>query len=97
MMKNRNFENKLAWIGALVVLVGVSSAATTAFAAEPSDSVTTTLAAKRTDAVAETIIGARKANAEAAAEAAAALRTKTTLELDIQLGDLSSTLIARNK
>ena len=95
MMKNRNFENKLAWIGALVVLIGVSSAATSAFAAEPTDTTTTTVAAKRNGSVAEPIIGARRANAEAAAEAAATLRTETALDLDIQLGDLTSKLVAR--
>ena len=97
MMKNRNIENRLAWVGALIVLIGVSSAATSAFAAEPGDAIAVTIAAKRNDAVAEPVIGARRAYAEAAAEAAAALKVETALDLDIQLGDLTSTLVARNR
>jgi len=96
-MKTRNIENKLALIGALVVLVGVSAAATSALAAEPTDGRTTTIAAKRDNAASVTISGARQANAETAAEAAKALKAETTLELDIQLGDLTSSLIASAK
>lgn len=97
MMKNRNIENRLAWVGVLIVLIGVSAAATSAFATESSDATTIATAAERDYAVAEPVNGARRANAEAAAEAAEALKIETALDLDIQLGDLTSTLIARNK
>ena len=96
-MKTRNIENKLALIGALIVIIGVSSAATSALAAEPTDETTTTVAAKRDESASVTIRGAQKANAEAAAEAVKALKAETTLELDIQLGDLTSTFIASTK
>jgi len=94
MMKTRNIENKLALFGALIVLIGVSAAATSALAAEPIDERTTTVAAKRDDLANVTIRGARKANAESAKEAAEAIEAETTLELEMQLGDLISTLIA---
>ncbi len=97
MMKTRNIENKLALFGALIVLIGVSAAATSALAAEPTDERATTVAAKRDDSANVTIRGARKANAEAAKEAAEAIEAETTLELEMQLGDLTSTLIAYTK
>jgi len=97
MMKTRNIENKLALIGALIVIIGVSSAATSALAAEPTDERTTNVVAKRSESASVTISGAREANAKTAAEAAEALKAETTLDLDIQLGDLTSTLIAGAK
>ena len=33
-MKSKYIENGLAWVGALIVLIGVSTAASSAFAAE---------------------------------------------------------------
>ena len=97
MMKTRNIENRLALVGAFIVLLGVLSAATSAFAAEPTDAKTNGVAAKRNDVSVEAVRGARKANAEAAAEAAEALKAETTLELEIQLGDLTSGFIASTR
>ena len=91
-MKTRNIENKLAYAGVLIVLIGVLFAATSAFATEPAN-VATTAEAERGDTD-ETIVGARKAIIEAAVEAAESLKAENTIELDIQLTDLTSTLIA---
>ncbi|MCP4299692.1 MAG: hypothetical protein GY783_03840 [Gammaproteobacteria bacterium] len=91
-MKTRNIENKLALVGAIIVLIGVSMAAGSAFGADFANVVNTDVAEQ--NAADETIIGARKANTEAAAEAAKALEAENALDLDIQLADLTSTLIA---
>ena len=37
MMKTRNIENRLAYVAALIVLIGVTWAAGSAFAAEPAN------------------------------------------------------------
>ena len=95
MMKTRNIENKLALAGALIVLIGVLTAAGSAFAGE-SAKVKIKGLAEQNGAV-ETIIGARKANIEAAADAARALKAENAIDLDIQLAVLSSTLIAGAK
>jgi hypothetical protein len=95
MMKTRNIENKLAYAGVLIVLIGVLFAATSALAAEPAN-VAGTPAVER-DGTDETIVGARKAIAEAAVEAAESLKAENTIELDMQLSDLTSTLIAGTK
>jgi hypothetical protein len=95
MMKTRNIENKLAYAGALIVLIGVLFAATSAFAAEPADVAATTMTER--DGTDETIVGARKAITEAAVEAAESLKSENTIELDIQLTDLTSTLIVASK
>jgi len=94
-MKTRNIENRLAWIGALIVLVGVSFAAGSAFAAETANTAGT-VAVER-PATDETIAGAKKAMIDAAADAAKSLQAENALDLDIHVNDLSSTLIARAK
>ena len=100
-MKTRNFENKLATIGALFVLIGVFSAASSALAdssvnAEQTANAASPVVVERS-AAKETISGAREAIAESAAEANKALKAETTFDLENQLSDITSTLIAANK
>lgn len=87
-MKTRNLENRLALIGALIVLLGVSWAAGSAFAAETENTATAAVADRTL--IDETIVGARKAIMEAAEEAAEALRAENVVALDIQHADLTS-------
>ncbi|NND55194.1 MAG: hypothetical protein HKN56_09535 [Gammaproteobacteria bacterium] len=89
-MKAKNIESGLALLGALVVLVGVTFAAGSAFAAEPAADRVAAVTPSETLAV--TIAGARAANAETAADAAAAIARDTVLGLDIQLADRTSKL-----
>ena len=91
-MKVKNVESGLAWIGALVILIGVSFAAGNAFGSEPApnyDAVTST-----NEVAAVAVSGARDANARSAAEAAAAIAHSNALGLEIELVDQTSTLIA---
>lgn len=92
MMKSRNIENRLAYVAALIVLIGVTWAASSAFGAEPTDFATA--AAVESDSMDETIIGARQAMTEAATKAADSLRAENKFDLDNQLNDLTSTLMA---
>jgi len=94
-MSTRNLENKLAYVGALVVLTAVLAAANSAFAAEPANTVSTGTADQA--AAAEAISGAKKAVRESADAAAEALKLENDFALEIQLADISSTLIAANK
>jgi len=100
-MKTRNFENKLATIGALFVLIGVFSAASSALADSSANVKETANAASHVvverSVAKETISGAREAMAESAAEANKALKAETTFDLENQLSDITSTLIAANK
>ena len=91
-MKAKNFENNLALIGALIVLVGVSFAAEEALGFETADVTTTAVAIH--GAGCSTISGAAKANADAAAEAAKSLALENWIALDIKLQDRTSTLVA---
>jgi len=92
-MKARNIENGLAVIGAIVVLIGVSFAADNALAEEHA-TITTTAEAIH-NAADETLNTAAEANTETAAKAAASLALENWIDLDIQLADRTSTLIAR--
>jgi hypothetical protein len=94
-MKTRNLENRLAYVGALVVLLGVLAAAGSAFGAESAKS-RSTVAAESTAAV-QAIDGARQAMRESADAASKAIKVETTFALENQLSDISSTLIAANK
>ncbi|MDH3616664.1 MAG: hypothetical protein OEQ90_09355, partial [Gammaproteobacteria bacterium] len=69
-------------------------AAGSALAAEPANEIAVEMTERA--ATDETIIGARKAVAEAAAEAAEALKVENAFDLDNQLSDITSTLIAAN-
>ena len=92
MMNARNIEERLALLGVLLVLIGVSSAAEEALAAETAEVMTTAVAIH--DAADDTLEIAEQANAEAAARAAEALAKENGLDLDIRLSDHSSLLIA---
>lgn len=94
-MKAKNFENNLALVGALIVLVGVSFAAEDALGYETADDTTTTVSIR--DAADSTISGAAKANTEAAAQAAKSLARENWANLDIKLEDRTSTLVANKQ
>ncbi|MGB5490287.1 MAG: hypothetical protein WBM76_05605 [Woeseiaceae bacterium] len=94
-MKTRKVENGLAYVGALVVLMGVLAAASSAFAAEPA--VTDSATATQRDAAAEAVIGAKEAMRESADVAAKAIKVETSFDLENQLSDIRSTLIAANR
>ncbi len=94
-MKMRNMENRLALVGALIVLIGVSAAASTAFAKDTSDA--TASAKSRSQNANSTVLIARQAMKDAADEAAAALEVENAFDLDNQLADIRSTLVASRK
>ena len=95
LMKAKNFENNLALIGALIVLVGVSFAAEDALGFETAD-VTTTATAIH-DVADSTTSSAAQATADAAALAAKSLARENWIDLDIKLEDHRSTLVADKK
>lgn len=95
MMKATNIEERLALVGVLLVLLGVSSAAQDALAVETADLTTTAVAIH--SAADNTRAIAAEANAESAATAAKALAAKNWLDLDIRLDDHTSTLNAGRK
>lgn len=90
-MTNRTIVNSLASLAALIVLIGVAGAASTVFAAESTDART---AVVQPDGREATIADARAAMTETAASAAASLRAETAFDLDNQLTDITSTLMA---
>jgi hypothetical protein len=92
MMKARNIEERLALLAVLFVLIGVSSAAEEALAADTAEITTTAVAIH--DAAEDTVEIAEQANAEAAASAAAALAEENGLDLDIRFADHISILVA---
>ena len=91
-MKAINIEERLGLLGALIVLIGVSSAAGEALAAETADLTTTAIAIH--EAAEDTLEIAEQANAEAAAKAAATLAIENGLDLDIRFDDRTSVLVA---
>lgn len=91
-MKAIKIEERLGLLGALIVLIGVSSAAGEALAAETADVTTTAIAIH--EAAEDTLEIAEQANAEAAAKAAATLAIENGLDLDIRLDDRTSILVA---
>ena len=90
-MKHSNIEDRLAAIGALVVLFGVSMAAEDALGDDAGISST---AIAIHEAASGTLEAARAANAEAAEQAAESVALENWIDLDIRLGDHTSTLIA---
>jgi hypothetical protein len=92
MMKAKNIEERLALVAVLFVLIGVSSAAEEALAADTPEVTTTAVAIH--DAADDTLDIAEQANAEAAAKAAAALAKENGLDLEIRLNNHRSLLIA---
>lgn len=94
-MKAKKIENGLALMGAVIVLIGVSFAADDALAEETADVTTTPETINNvTD---HTLDGAKTANVETAAKAVASLAIENWVDLDIQLEDRTSTLIAGQK
>ena len=91
-MKARKIEDGLALMGAVIVLIGVSFAADDALAEETADVTTTPVAIH--DATEVTLNGAKTANVETAAAAVASLALENWIDLDIQLKDRTSTVIA---
>ena len=91
-MKAIKIEERLGLLGALIVLIGVSSAAGEALAAESADLTTTAIAIH--EAAEDTLEIAEQANAEAAAKAAATLAIENGLDLDIRLDDRTSIVLA---
>jgi len=91
-MKTRKFENGLAVLGALVVMLGVTAAAGSALAAD-NDQVTSTAVAVH-EAGDNTVVDAGKANTETAERAVRALELSTLIELDIAITDRTSMLVA---
>jgi hypothetical protein len=90
-MKHSNIEDRLAAIGALVVLFGVSMAAEDALGDDTGISST---AIAIHEAATGTLESARAANTEAAEQAAESVALENSIDLDIRLEDHSSTLTA---
>ncbi|MBT8092387.1 MAG: hypothetical protein KJN77_05065, partial [Gammaproteobacteria bacterium] len=90
-MKHKDIENRLALLGAVVVLVGVSFAATSALATE-------TLTTQNTVSVAEiarvTLEGGRRANKRSADAAAQAIALENCTGLDIAFANRTSVSVA---
>jgi hypothetical protein len=91
-MKTSNMEERLALIGALVVLFGVSMAAEDALADDAADVTTTAIAIH--EAAKDTLETARTATAEAAEHAARSLALENWVDLDIRLEDHTLMMIA---
>ena len=92
MMKARTIENTLAWVGAMIVLVGVSFAAGTALAQETA--ARTTPAVIALDIADTTLRGAREANRAAADAAAEALALENWIDLEVRFQDHTSMMAA---
>jgi hypothetical protein len=90
-MKNTKFENTLALAGALLVLIGVSAAATSALADDNSstDSVVAVVAAVN-DIDQVITESASEAAAQATDDAIIAMNLDNQLDLDIRLLDRTS-------
>ena len=91
-MKATNIEERLTLLAVLFVLIGVSSAAGEALAAETADITATAVAIH--EAGDSTLEIAEQANAEAAARAAATLAKQNGLELEIRFDDHISMSVA---
>ncbi len=90
-MKYNDFENRLALLGALVVLLGVTSAATSALA---DDAVTADSAAVSAEIAKVTAADGRRANRLIADAAARAIARNTSSGLDIELASRTSKTVA---
>jgi hypothetical protein len=91
-MKHRDLENRLALLGAIVVLIGVSSAATSAFAADnsfPAENVV-----NLSEIAQVTAEGGRHANQRIADAALEAITLNNGIDLDIAFANRTSRLIA---
>ncbi len=91
LMKHTDIENRLALLGALVVLLGVTSAASSALA---DDSVTAERAAASAEIAEVTAADGRRANRLIADAAARAIARNTGSGLDIELASRTSKTVA---
>ncbi len=91
-MKERNIEDRLALLGAIITLFGVTLAAGDALGAEDADVTATAVAIHA--AGRNTLAAAEKANNEAAERAAESLALEAAIDLDIRLEDRTSSLSA---
>lgn len=92
-MRSKDIENGLALAGAILVLIGVSFAATSALAAENGSVTVTAVAIHK---AAETSVeNAAIAHTEAAEAAARRIAQSNELDLDIRFFDRNSNLVAR--
>ncbi len=90
-MKKTNIENMLALTGALIVLIGVSAAASSALAGEPNAAETKiVVTAAATDTNRVISMAANKAAAEATDVAISSIDRDNQLDLDIRLLDRTS-------
>lgn len=94
-MNDRNIVNVLALFGAIIVIVGVMFAATSALAEERPTVVTTAVAIH--DAADASVDKATVANAEAASAASEQLARDLRLDLDIRLIGHTSTTAAASQ
>jgi len=92
-MGNRNIVNGLALIGAVLVLVGVTIAASTALAEEAKSGRSPTAATKGLSEKGKTT--AEQANREAADDAAESIALDNKVDLEIRLLDRTSTVVSR--
>ena len=92
-MNIRNLENGLALIGAVIVLLGVTFAASSALADEVSaERAVASVADAATD---KSQAEANKANRKAAEDAVDGIAEDNKLDLEIRLLDRTSTIVAR--
>jgi hypothetical protein len=90
-MKKTNIENTLALAGALIVLIGVSAAASSALAGETDTAETKIVVTEAaTDANRVISMAASKAAAEATDVAILLINLENQLDLDIRLLDRTS-------
>lgn len=90
-MKHKDIENKLALLGAIVVLIGVSSAATSALAFDgfAADNVVSSNEIARVTAE-----GGRQANRRIAEAALETMMQNNGIDLDIELTNRTSQSVA---
>ncbi|MCH7835076.1 MAG: hypothetical protein IH911_08385 [Proteobacteria bacterium] len=94
-MNTRNVENWLALVGAMLVLIGVTFAASSAFADDVND-VSSTPVPIHTAAV-QSVIEARKANHAAVVNAATAIVLGVERDLDIRLSAHKLVMLERSR
>lgn len=93
-MKSRKIENGLALIGAVLVLVGVTAAATSALANTGGPDLKKATVAELAGSA--PLAKAATANREAAEHAAKSIARDSKLDLEIRLLDRSYTIAARS-
>ena len=86
-MKTNNFEQALALAGALIVMIGVSTAANSAFADEANTADKVAAATESSQAISDS---ANRATIQAIDEAILTVRLDNELDLDIRLLDRNS-------